>query len=286
MRIMSRHRSVSRAGMAVAAFVSLLAATSAQAQSGRVTGVVKGPDGRPLRGVTVVAGNPDAAPPIRSAVTDEKGRFVIVALRSGAWVFTASLTGHLPAAAAARVTGFNTTGGIELRLARDPDYRAPAMDGVNVKDLQSQLTAADLLVEQGRDAEAAAAYQALLVRLPALTTLHLQIGRAHRRAGDPGRAADAFAKALEGGVGRHVVLPEMALARLDLGDVIGARAALGLLDDREASLGAALYVRGVVSAREGDPIAARSCLEQFLALEPDAPESGAARKLLGELARQ
>jgi hypothetical protein len=286
MRIMSRHHSVSRAGIAVAALAVLLAATSAHAQSGRVTGVVKGPDGKPLRGVTVVAGNPDAAPPIRSSVTDDKGRFVMIALRSGVWVFTASVTGHLPAATTARVTGFNTTRGIELKLARDPDYRAPAMEGVNVKDLQSQLTAADQLVEQGRDAEAAAAYQALLVRLPALTTLHVQVGRAHRRAGDPGRAADAFAKALEGGVGRHVVVPEMALARLDLGDVIGAKAALGLLDDREARLGAALYVRGVVSAREGDATAARAWLEQFLAQEPDAPEAGAARKLLGELARQ
>jgi TolA-binding protein len=81
-----------------------------------------------------------------------------------------------------------------------------------------------------------------------------------------------------------VVLPELALLRLDEGNTAGAKAALEQLRGDEARAGAALYVRALVAAREGDRATARALLEEFLSLEPDAPEAAAARKLLEELA--
>lgn len=283
---MSGHPFVSRAGVVVPALAFLLLASLASAQNGRVSGTVKDANGKPMRAVTVIGHNPDAAPAVRTSVTDDKGRYVMIGLRSGVWLFTTSATGYLPKTTALRVSGIGPNTRLDFALGLDPEYRPPAMEGVKVAELQAQIGAADALLRGAKYVEAVAAYEALLARLPALTSLHLQIARAHRGAGDRAAAATSFSRALDGGIAPHVVLPELALMRLDEGDVEGARASLAKLEGQEATLGAALYARAVLAVREGDRAAARAHLEQFLAQEPDAPESPAARKLLEELTRQ
>ena len=82
------HR-LSRA-LAGAALVALSAATAA-AQTGRVGGTVKDEAGNPIKGATVTAENPSASPSSFTAITDDKGRFSIIGMRSGQWTFTATM---------------------------------------------------------------------------------------------------------------------------------------------------------------------------------------------------
>jgi uncharacterized GH25 family protein len=81
------------AALFVAAF-----AVDAAAQIGRVGGTVKDDTGQPIKGATVIAENPTAAPTSLTATTDDKGRFSIIGLKAGPWDFTAQAPGFDPAA--------------------------------------------------------------------------------------------------------------------------------------------------------------------------------------------
>ena len=74
----------------VAACVLLPSAALAQAS---ITGVVKDPSGAILPGVTVEAQSPALIEKVRTAVTDESGRYRIVDLRPGTYSVSFSLTG-------------------------------------------------------------------------------------------------------------------------------------------------------------------------------------------------
>src|SRR5947207_13663234 len=85
---------LSRSALA-AALVAAVAA-SAVAQTGRVGGTVKDEGGNPIKGATITAENPSASPSTFTAITDEKGRFSIIGMRSGTWTFTATMQGYAP----------------------------------------------------------------------------------------------------------------------------------------------------------------------------------------------
>ena len=74
----------------VAMFVLLPSAAHAQAS---ITGIVKDSSGGVLPGVTVEAASPALIEKVRSAVTDESGRYRIVDLRPGTYAVNFSLTG-------------------------------------------------------------------------------------------------------------------------------------------------------------------------------------------------
>ena len=81
---------VRTACLVVAMFVLLPSAAHAQAS---ITGVVKDSSGAVLPGVTVEAASPALIEKVRSAVTDESGRYRIVDLRPGTYTVGFSLTG-------------------------------------------------------------------------------------------------------------------------------------------------------------------------------------------------
>src|SRR5262249_14714032 len=71
-------------------------AASAAAQTGRVGGTVQDEAGNRIKGATVTAENPSASPSSFTAITDDKGRFSIIGMRSGVWTFTATMQGYAP----------------------------------------------------------------------------------------------------------------------------------------------------------------------------------------------
>src|SRR5688500_15764442 len=75
------------------ACVSLLFATVVHAQIGRVAGTITDEDGRPVKGATIVAENPDQAPSTFTSSSDSRGRFSILGMRRGAWTFTIQAPG-------------------------------------------------------------------------------------------------------------------------------------------------------------------------------------------------
>jgi hypothetical protein len=56
--------------------------TPALAQ-GHVTGTIRDNNGKPLKGATITAQNPDAAPSTFTGTSDGKGRFSLLGLRGG-----------------------------------------------------------------------------------------------------------------------------------------------------------------------------------------------------------
>ncbi len=94
--------------------------------------------------------------------------------------------------------------------------------------IQAQFAAAERLAQAGRTAEAAAAYQALLERHPALPEGWYNLAYARRRLGDAAGALTAYAEALRQGIQdpQEVHLNRAVILAEDLRDTDAARAEL------------------------------------------------------------
>ena len=135
----------------VFAAVTLALASSAAAQSGRVTGTIKDADGKGIKGATVRATNDVGALRIAST-TDDKGRFAMIGLRSGAWKIVAEAPNYLPLEGQATVSaGLSPVLALVLQRDLGPMPLTPLVDGIrrtleHFRKLQSEgrLDTADL----------------------------------------------------------------------------------------------------------------------------------------------
>ena len=163
---------MSRQHFALAVVITVVFAAHANAQSGRVQGVVRDVNGQPIRGAVIKATHPDAVPRELTAATDEDGRFAMIGLRVGtSWHFTTEAPGYYAVSVDAPVRS-NVTLPLQFTLARDPG----PIPGALVRDIQEQLTAANALRDQGRLDQAIAAYQAIQTRNSKLTSIGLVLG--------------------------------------------------------------------------------------------------------------
>jgi hypothetical protein len=162
----------------VVALVSVFAAPAA-AQQGRVQGLVRDVNGEPIRGAVIRATHPEAIPGELTATTDERGRFAIIGMRTGAatiWRFVAEAPGYFPASVEAALRS-NVVIPLSFTLGRDLGPMPGALSG----DIQSQLTAANALRDEGRLDQAIAAYQAIQARNTRLTSIGIVLGDTYRR---------------------------------------------------------------------------------------------------------
>lgn len=155
----------------------------ASAQTGSITGVVRDRAGKPIGGATVLAENPQNKRTLTSS-TNRSGRFSFIGLDGGTWLFVIRARGFDPTHAFARVNRGGQSPRIELMMEYDP-FHPPVpitgvLAGIAADQFADDLDAADKLFDQGNYDQAIAAYQAILVRVPELSTLHLQIGHAYR----------------------------------------------------------------------------------------------------------
>ncbi len=174
-----------------------LCAAQALAQ-GRVTGTVKDPDDRPIKGATITAENPNAAPSTLVATTDAKGRFAILGVRSGQWVFTAEAPGFETGRVriATRTMGPNPA--VDLILAPHREIAAPGpLANVDVAALQRRLDDAASLDASGQLDEAIERYLDIVGKLPVLTSIHLQLGSLYERKHDVAAAAAEYQTVLK-----------------------------------------------------------------------------------------
>ena len=183
--------------LVVCAAAALLTATSALAQ-GRVAGTVKDHQGHGIKGATITAHNPDAAPSSLTTATDAKGHFVLIALRGGQWRLTVGAPGFEPIQTVLTVRMLGGNPLLDLRLESAPELTGQGpMSGVDVADLQQRLDAAAAIAVSDRSDEAIAAYRDILARVPALTSLHLQLGLLYERRHEPRSAAAEYQALLE-----------------------------------------------------------------------------------------
>jgi Tfp pilus assembly protein PilF len=302
---------------AAALIVLLLGALPAAAQTGRLGGMVKDEKGEPIKGATVVAENPAASPPSFTATTDDKGRFSIIGLRAGNWKLTASAPGFTPSGGQVNV---RTIGGAmpPLTFTLAPGASGPAgMAGVNTKELQAELEAADAKLSGGDYDGAIAAYNAMLTKTPQLTLLNLQIGRAYRMKKDYDSALGAYKKILEGDPNNERAKIEVGMTNLEKGDLAAADTALteaaqGTSASREVfyNLGEVKFAKGETEPamaayqravdidpnwakpyfklglgklQKADTAGAIQMMEKVIAVEPNSPEAAQAKALIEQL---
>lgn len=153
--------------------LALAAAASAQT-AGRITGTIKDPDGKPIKGATVRATN-DAVNMHITSTTDDKGRFAMIGVRTGRWDIVAEAPNFLPLLGASDVSSSNTPV-LQLTLQRDPG----PIPGALVKTINDDVAAAEALHKAGRYDDAIAAYQSIQSKNVRLTSVNLMLGTLYR----------------------------------------------------------------------------------------------------------
>ena len=153
--------------------VALAAAASAQT-AGRITGTVKDPDGRPIKGAAVRATN-DAVNARITSTTDDKGRFAMIGVRTGRWVVVAEAPNFVPLQGSADVSSSNFPV-LALTLQRDPG----PMPGALAKTIAEDIAAAEALRKAGKYDEAISAYQSIQSKNSRLTTVNLMLATLSR----------------------------------------------------------------------------------------------------------
>lgn len=230
------------------AVLALAVAIPPARAQGRVSGAVTDEYGDPVPGATVVAQNPSGAPNTYTVVTDKKGRFGMLGLRGGTWTFTVSAPGFDPVSGSMPIRSIAMNTPVNVRLMRTSAAAPLVLAGVDVKALQEKLSAAEDLLDAGKQDEAIAAYRAALAIAPALTAVHLQIGRAERGLRRYDDAVASFGRVPEGDPARERARAEIALTEIERGQPDAAEAVLAPLlaipaPGREALFAAAELAR-------------------------------------------
>jgi tetratricopeptide (TPR) repeat protein len=153
--------------------LALAAAVTAQT-AGRITGTIKDPDGKPIKGATVRATNEAVNAQITST-TDDKGRFAMIGVRSGRWVVVAEAPNFLPLRGTSDVSS-SVMPVLALTLQRDPG----PMPGALSKTITEELASAEALRSSGRYDEAISAYQSIQSKNARLTTVNLVLATIYR----------------------------------------------------------------------------------------------------------
>jgi len=248
--------------------VVLLGALPVAAQTGRIGGLVKDDKGQPLKGATVVAENPAASPPSFTATTDDKGRFSIIGLRAGNWKLTASAPGFQPSVGQVPIRTIGAPNPpVEFTLAAGATGPAGALAGVNTKELQGELAAAEAKMTANDFDGAIAAYQAMLTKVPALTMLHMQIGRAQRMKKDYDGALASYQKLLAADPTNERAKIEVGMTNLEKGDFAAAETALSEAAQSTSASREVFYNLGEVKFAKGETDAAMAAYQRAIDID-------------------
>ena len=312
-----RHSFLGVRGMLTAAI--LVGSTgAAMAQVARVSGMVRDEASQPIKGATIRADNPDAALGTLTAASDEKGRFAMIGLARGEWTFTAEAPGFQPGFIPLNIVRIGTPNPPLMFTLQKAQVRPPAgVEGITAKDLQQQLTAADLLYSQQKYDEAIGIYRTIASNAPSLAVVNLQIAAAYRNTKDYDKAIAAYNDLLKAEPENQKAHAGLARVNLDKGDVQAAEQALtrasqapsasrdvlydlaemklarnqideaGTLYRRAANADAAwgkpLLKLGTIAMNKGEKDAARKALAQVIAVDPTSPEAVQAKAAIEQL---
>jgi TolA-binding protein len=236
----------------LAALLVAAAAGLAAAQTGRVGGTVKDEAGQPIKGATVTAENPNASPSSFTATTDDKGRFSIIGLRAGNWTFTAQAPGFGPESGSMKVSTIgspNPPVSFTLKKGAGP---AGALAGVNGKELQAELTAADQLYNSQQWDQAIDAYKAILAKAPSLTVINLQIAACQRNKKDYDGAIASYNEVLKTDPNNDKAKIGIGMTNLEKGDLNAAEQTLSAAAESLGASKEVFYNLGEVKFAKGE----------------------------------
>lgn len=255
---------------AILSFLAALAvAIPASAQTGRVGGTVKDDTGQAIKGATITAENPNAAPNSFTATTDDKGRFAIIGLRPGQWAFMAQAPGFSSDGLRLDVrTVGQPNPPIEFRLKKAAAAPPSALGNVAPKDLQQELVAADALFNAQQWDQAIAAYRTILAKTPALTAINLQLASAYRNKRDYDNAIVSYNDLLKADPNNDRAKIGIGMTNLEKGDLAAAEATLMQAAQGQNPTREVFYNLGEVKFANGDTDEAARWYERAVALDP------------------
>jgi hypothetical protein len=192
----------------VAGLFLLVSVTTAGAQVIRVAGTIKDDSGRPVRGAGVTAENPDQTPSRLTTTSNAKGEFGFIGVRRGSWTIKVDAPGFEPLLFRHQVTSGRQQP-IDVRLAHIPAPTGLPLDGVKAADIQQRIARAESLSSSGDIDAAIIAWNDLLAKVPALTSVHLEIGALYERKPDQAKALASYKRLLELEPGNKKALAEI-----------------------------------------------------------------------------
>lgn len=298
----------------------LLVAAAAQtvsAQSGRLAGIVRDERGEPIKGATVIAQNPDVKPDSFTTTTDDKGRFAMIGLRSGAWLLTALAPGFMGQTGEAIVRQAPAAGPPLVFTLRQVVAPPSALGSIAVKDLQAELAAADELYNKARWDDAIMAYRAILATAPALNVINLQIAAAYRNKREFDKAISAYNDLLKVDPDNDKAKVGIAMTSVEKGDLQAAERSLeiaarspgatrevfynlgevklskNMADEAtkayerasqvDPSWGKPVFALGRVAMNKGDAGSAVKYFEKVIEIDPTSSEAAEARTAIEQL---
>lgn len=190
-------------------------AVPASAQTARATGTVRDIDGKPIKGATIRAANPDLQPRVGITTSDSKGRWAMIGLRIGVFTFVVDAPGFVAIQAEAMVRTAATPP-LDFVLTPEPGLTPGALPS----NIQAQIGAANMLREQGRIDQAITTYEQIRAKHASLTTLNLVIAATYRRKAalesDPVARRAALDRAIESYTEMLKVEPDNEHAKTEL----------------------------------------------------------------------
>jgi tetratricopeptide (TPR) repeat protein len=235
---------------ACAALIVAAMAASAQAQTGRVVGIVKDETGQPIKGATLSLENPEASPRNFTATSDDRGRFAVIGLKAGEWSLVAQAPGFV-AEVARLVVGATTPSAPLLTLRRAPAPPPSALGSIGAKDLQSDLRSADQMFNAQQWDQAIAAYKSILAKTPALSVINLQVAAAYRSKKDYDGALVAYNDLLKAEPTSDKARVGLGQTYMERGDLGAAANALNQATQQGASK-EVLFTMGEIEAARGN----------------------------------
>jgi tetratricopeptide (TPR) repeat protein len=311
-----RERQFVLSAILAALCVTLFVAVASAQPSGRVNGVVRDEDGEPIKGATISARHENSGTNY-TATSDNKGRFNIIGLRPGEWIFVSSSPGFGMAGARMQVrVNSNLNPPIQFSLRRTGPGAGGALEKLTAKALQEQLAAADALFNQQRWDEAIAAYRKIMAGAAPLSFINLQLAEAYLGKNDLAQAQAAYEELLKFDPASERAVVGLAELKLHRGDRQGAedvllQASQGTDPRREVLLslgeltadsgrpdealewfrkasaadpywGKPLYRLAQLSTARGDAAGSTSYMERVIAVDPQSPEAALAKTALGQ----
>jgi tetratricopeptide (TPR) repeat protein len=234
---------------------------------GRVSGVVKGEDGQPLKGATITADNSNFGQTFTST-TDDKGRFQVLGLRTGTWRFIAQAPGFALDAGSMNVRMGAPNPPITFVLKRSGVAAYGLLGGITARELQGDLAAGDAHYAQGRWDEAVAMYRRVLDKSSALAIVNLQIAAAYRGKKDYAAALDAYDALLKADPENAKAHVGIAMINIDRGDQAAAEAHLLKAAEREGAGREVFYSLGDIRMAASDPAGAARWYQKAAESDP------------------
>jgi tetratricopeptide (TPR) repeat protein len=158
---------------------------------GRVAGTVRDEAGKPVPGATITASNPEQALTL-TATSDVKGRFGILGLRRGIWVFAVAAPGFQKTSQAGEVQLGGQNPPVNVRLVKTLTPQPGPLSTLSATEIQTKIDAAEGSAAAGDLSAAITAYRDLLAKVPALTTGYLRVGALLEQKGDTAAALEVY----------------------------------------------------------------------------------------------